>query len=214
MRSELEVDLAHPDSADPVATHHSVLEEVTALQALADDLLLLARHTAPNASPARDLVDLATIVDRIGRRVTARDGVQVEVHHDGPSLARGNATELARAIANLADNATRHARSIVRIVVSAAPAAVTVAVEDDGPGIPTGEHERVFERFARLDESRTATDGGTGLGLAIARDIIEHHGGTLTVDTAHRSGARFVITLPAADKTSIAGTPTTISATP
>ena len=216
MRSELEVDLAHPDSADPVATHHSVLEEVTALQRLVDDLLLLARNTAPNASPPhrQDLVDLAAIVDRIGSGVTPKDGVQVEVHHDGPSLARGNATELTRAIANLADNATRHARSIARLVVSTAPAAVTVAVEDDGPGIPTGEHERIFERFARLDESRAATDGGTGLGLAIARDIIERHGGTLTVDTAYTSGARFVITLPAANDTSKAATPSTISATP
>ena len=128
---------------------------------------------------------------------------------------RGNATELTRAIANLADNATRHARSVARLVVSSTPAAVTVAVEDDGPGIPTGEHERIFERFARLDESRAAADGGTGLGLAIARDIIEHHGGTLTVDTAYRSGARFVITFPAANDIPIAvGASQTINAEP
>ena len=206
MRTELEVDLAHPDGADPTATLDSVLEEVVGLQRLADDLLLLARNTAL-ATPAahrQGLVDLATIADRVGQRIVVRDDVQVEVRHDGAAPVLGNATELARAIGNLTDNATRHARSVARIVVSSAPGAVTVAVEDDGPGIPTGEHERIFERFARLDEGRSATEGGTGLGLAIARELIEHHGGSLTVDTAYRSGARFVINLPAANDSSTA----------
>ena len=216
MRSELEVDLTHPDSADPVATHHSVLEEVTALQHLVDDLLLLARNTALDDAALIDKISStspqSSIESEAGSR--PRTAFRSRSDHDGPSLALGNATELTRAIANLADNATRHARSIARLVVSTAPAAVTVAVEDDGHGIPTGEHERIFERFARLDESRAATDGGTGLGLAIARDIIERHGGTLTVDTAYTSGARFVITLPAANDTSKAATPSTISATP
>ena len=206
MRSELEVDLAHPNSADPTATLDSVLEEVVGLQRLADDLLLLARNTALATPVAhrQDLVDLATVADRVGQRITVRNGVQVEIRHDGAAPVRGNATELARAIGNLTDNATRHARSVARIVVSRAPGAVTVAVEDDGPGIPTGEHERIFERFARLDEGRSATEGGTGLGLAIARELIEHHGGSLTVDTAYRSGARFVINLPAANDSSAA----------
>ncbi len=82
---------------------------------------------------------------------------------------------------------------------------MTVAVEDDGPGIPAGEHERIFERFARLDEGRAASDGGTGLGLAIARDIVERHGGALTVDTAYTGGARFVITLPTANDIPVPG---------
>ena len=157
MRSELEVDLAHPDGADPTATLESVLEEVVGLQRLADDLLLLARNTALETPAAhrQDLVDLATVADRVGQGIVVRDGVQVEVRHDGAAPVLGNATELVRAIGNLADNATRHARSVARIVVSSAPGAVTVAVEDDGPGIPTGEHERIFERFARLDEGRS-----------------------------------------------------------
>jgi signal transduction histidine kinase len=216
MRSELEVDLAHPDRADPVATHDSVLEEVIGLQRLVDDLLLLARNSALTASPAdrQDLVDLCAIADRVGNGITVKDGFRVEVHHDGRSLVRGNAAELARAITNLADNATRHARSVVRLTISSAAAAVTLAVEDDGHGIPPGEHERIFERFARLDEGRAVTDGGTGLGLAIARDIIERHGGTVTVDTAYRKGARFVITLPAAHDTPVAGSSPPINATP
>jgi signal transduction histidine kinase len=200
MRSELEVDLAHPDGADPVATHESVLEEVVGLQRLVDDLLLLARNAAldTRAAHRQDLVDLAAVVERVETGITVGDDVHVEVRRNGAAPVLGNAAELVRAIGNLADNAARHARSVARVVVSAQPGTVTVAVEDDGPGIPAGEHDRIFERFARLDEGRAASDGGTGLGLAIARDIVERHGGTLIVDTAYTAGARFVITLPAA----------------
>ena len=66
-----------------------------------------------------------------------------------------------------------------------------LTVADDGPGIPADERERVFQRFTRLDDARSA-DGGAGLGLAIARDIAERHGGTLTLD----DGSRFVLRLP------------------
>jgi signal transduction histidine kinase len=71
-----------------------------------------------------------------------------------------------------------------------------LTVADDGPGIPELERERVFERFARLDDARSADTGGTGLGLAITRDIVERHGGTITIDPDHRLGTRFRITLP------------------
>jgi signal transduction histidine kinase len=74
---------------------------------------------------------------------------------------------------------------------------VVLAVEDDGPGIPEPDRERIFERFARADSARSARDGGAGLGLAIAQDIAERHGGTLHLDSTP-SGARFVLTLPAA----------------
>ena len=63
---------------------------------------------------------------------------------------------------------------------------------------PPDQAERIFERFARLDDARSAADGGAGLGLAIAREIAERHGGTLTVDVGHRDGARFVLRLPVA----------------
>jgi len=69
-----------------------------------------------------------------------------------------------------------------------------VTVADDGPGIPVEERERVFERFTRLDDARSA-DGGAGLGLAIAREIAERHGGSLAL-TGSGSGARFVLRLP------------------
>ncbi len=75
-------------------------------------------------------------------------------------------------------------------------AAAELTVNDDGPGIPTADAERIFERFTRLDDARSAGDGGAGLGLAIARDIAERHGGSLTLESPAAGGARFVLRLP------------------
>jgi signal transduction histidine kinase len=107
--------------------------------------------------------------------------------------------QLERLVGNLLDNAVRHARD--RIVVTLAPArdgSAELTVADDGPGIPPAERDRVFERFTRLDDARSAGSGGAGLGLAIARDIAERHGGTLTLEPEDSAGARFVFRLPIA----------------
>lgn len=199
MRSELEVDLAHPNGANPAATHESVLEEVEGLQRLVDDLLLLARNDDADRRAARrnDHVDVAEVATRIATGLTGRGRLAVEVVAPGPSYVRGNGAELARALSNLVDNALRHARSVVRIEVAEdSTAGVSIAVADDGPGIAEVDRERIFERFTRLDESRTSTDGGTGLGLAITRDIIVRHGGTIAAGEAPEGGARFVIAFP------------------
>jgi signal transduction histidine kinase len=177
MRAELEVDVAHPATADPLATHTSVLEEVDALQHLVDGLLARARADA-GAARAEDDVDLASLVE----------GDEV-VHVDATtSTVRGDRRELARAIGNLVDNARRHARTRVDVVVRDS----TVAVSDDGPGVPADERDRIFDRFVQVDESRHQS--GAGLGLAIARAIAERHGGTLVLEGANR----FVLRLPPA----------------
>jgi signal transduction histidine kinase len=102
---------------------------------------------------------------------------------------------------NLLDNASRYARERVVVLVSRPePGLVRVEVRDDGPGIPEADRERVFERFARIDEARDRGHGGAGLGLAIARDIAVRHGGRLyAADSA--DGARFVAELPQSPRT-------------
>ena len=74
-----------------------------------------------------------------------------------------------------------------------------LVVEDDGPGIPEADRERVFDRFTRLDEGRDRDAGGAGLGLAMVRAIVERHGGTVAVDAGALGGARFVVRLPASE---------------
>jgi signal transduction histidine kinase len=184
IRSELEVDLAHPDRADPLATHRSVLIETVGLQRLVENLLHLARSDAGALTGRREAVDL--------------DDGRVTVDTSGLSAAQviGDRDQLTRAIRNLTDNAARHAATTVQLALSENGEQAVLAVTDDGPGIPHDQRERVFERFTRLDEARAASSGGTGLGLSITRDIVERHGGTVTIDVDHHPGTRFVVTLP------------------
>ncbi|MDX3411086.1 HAMP domain-containing sensor histidine kinase [Streptomyces sp. ME02-6977A] len=138
------------------------------LQRLAADLLLLARLDA-GERPADARVDLAAL---------AREAAE------------------GRVLANLLDNAERHARSVVEVSVRWDGDTALVAVTDDGEGVPAADRERIFERFVRLDDARSRDDGGAGLGLAIARDVAVRHGGTLTVHDAPAGGALFELRLP------------------
>jgi signal transduction histidine kinase len=192
IRSELEVDLAHPATADLLGTHRSVLEETAAMQQLVDDLLLLAR--SDTAQPLRrETVDLAEIVHEHARR--ARESGRDVQEHLQPVEVSGNPHDLDRAIGNVIANATRHARTLVAITV-AIDGDVLIRVDDDGPGIHAADRARVFERFTRLDESRSSGTGGAGLGLAITRDVVSRHGGTIAIDDAPLGGARFELRLP------------------
>jgi signal transduction histidine kinase len=199
IRAEIEVDLEHPDGADPAGTSRSVLAETIGMQHLVDDLLALARSDAGAAAPARRTpVDLDDVVDRQARRLRADGRVAVDSTGVGAARVLGDAEQLARAVGNVVDNAVRHARTAVALTVATSGDDAVVAVTDDGPGIPPERCDEVFERFTRLDGARAAGGGGTGLGLAIARDVVVAHGGTITVDPDHQPGARFVITLPRA----------------
>jgi signal transduction histidine kinase len=196
IRSELEVDLAHPGTGNLVETHHSVLEEVGVLQRLVEDLLHLARsdnHTNSLETAPVDLDDLALAE---ARRLRADTSVLVDTTHVSAAQATGDREQLERAIRNLCDNAARHARSRVTLATSEEGDRVHLTVGDDGSGIPEHDRSRVFERFARLDPARENGAGGSGLGLAITLDIIERHGGTIAVEENNGGGASFVVTLP------------------
>ena len=116
-------------------------------------------------------------------------------------MVQGSRVQLRRALANLLDNARRHARQTVRVSVHERDGRVRVLVDDDGSGIPEVDQERVFERFVRLDEHRSrgaGGAGGAGLGLSLVRRIAERHHGTASVATSPLGGARLVLDLPAA----------------
>ncbi len=104
---------------------------------------------------------------------------------------------LARAVGNLLRNAQKYAAGRILLSASRAGGKVEIAVDDDGPGIPPDEREKVFDPFYRLDRSRDRATGGFGLGLSIARKAVALHGGTVRVDDSPLGGARFVITLRA-----------------
>jgi len=176
-------------------TEQEVLAETLRMQRLVDDLLAIASNDE-HAMPARhDVLDVDDLVLVEARRLRTRGKVTVDARTVAAAQTIGDAQALGRAVRNLLDNAERHAAKTVTISVSDDNTIVRVLVSDDGPGVPAGERDRIFERFARADPSRSRAHGGTGLGLAIARDVVAAHGGTLTLQ-ASDTGATFVIRLP------------------
>ena len=190
IRTELEVALRHPRQTTWQATAQDALADVTRMSRLVDDLLLLARLDERATESRVTTVD----VHELASSVAAQHG-QVTVAGDSPAPVRGDADALHRIVANLVDNAVRHARSEVCIETTRTPTATVLSVSDDGPGIPAEDRDRVFERFTRLDEGRGRDDGGSGLGLAIVRELVRTHSGTVEITDAS-PGARVVVTLP------------------
>jgi signal transduction histidine kinase len=169
--------------------------ESTRLARLVEDLLLLARVDDAALRPRREEVDLDDLV------YAARDRIAVErpgLRIDGdvvPVRVTGDADQLHRALRNLVDNAMRHARDRITVTLGRSGDRAEIVVGNDGPGIAAPDRMRIFDRFVRLDDSRSRQDGGTGLGLSIAREITTLHGGTLTVDDL-TDGAAFRLRLP------------------
>jgi signal transduction histidine kinase len=208
----LEVALRHPREADWAATARDALAEGERMARLVDDLLLLARADAgPRGTPrAMRPVPLAPVVEAgcSDGAAGARDHVQVQLITSGTGSA-GSASEellvlgepdaLRRVVRNLVENGCRYAASTVTVGVRRDGGSAVVEVSDDGPGIPAEQHERVFERFTRLDLARDRDSGGAGLGLAIARAIAREHGGDVALVDAPHGGVRAVLTLPLAD---------------
>lgn len=193
LRAQLEVAAAHPELFNLEAT----LGDVVRLQSLATDLLLLARLDAGERPPAAR-VELTELVRETVARRAATDRVPVRLRVEEEDIVvPGVRGHLERMLANLLDNAQHHARSGVWVSLGTTSAAAAVlAVSDDGAGIPATQRDRVFDRFVRLDESRSRDAGGAGLGLAIVRDVVTAHRGQVEIAEAPEGGARFVIRLP------------------
>jgi signal transduction histidine kinase len=167
------------------------------MQALVEDLLVLARTAEPEPALHAQDVDLDDVAETVGFAVRRGTELRVDVR-TVPVRVRGHAGDLERLVQNLMDNAVRHAREEVRLTLVVDGGAAVLAVDDDGPGIPEAARAEVFERFVRLDPGRSRGSGGAGLGLAIVRGIVRAHGGTITVADSELGGARFVVRVPEA----------------
>ncbi len=212
IQAQLEVLSAHPDGRWPEVVAE-VLSETQRLSRLVEDLLSLARSDRPEAHRAWANVDLDELVLAEVRWLRAQPGLAVDASGVSAGRVRGDPDQLRRVIRNLCDNAARHATGRIRLelrsvaavgpawaprpsgttALAGAPAspaagAVELVVSDDGPGIPTEDRLRVFDRFVRLDEARNRLQGGSGLGLAIVAEIIAIHGGEVWVEDASWGG--------------------------
>jgi two-component system, OmpR family, sensor kinase len=184
----------HPEAEPAVDTWRSVADEAARLSVLLADLLALARADAGERASARP-VDLVTAVREAVTRADAAGGPARTVWTPVPARVAATPAEVALVLDNLVANASRHARSVVHVSVVPAGRWVRLIVDDDGPGIPADERDRVFDRFTRLDPSAGA---GAGLGLALVGRLVAGRGGTARAGTSPEGGARFTVRWPAA----------------
>jgi signal transduction histidine kinase len=200
IRQHAEVTLAHPDRSTLDGLASPVLAEALRLQELVEDMLLLARVDERALRLDRQPVDVDDLaLDEI-RRLRAVTSLQVHGTGVGAGRVEGDPRMLVRVLRNAGDNAARHARTqVVFSVATDRTGWVKVTVDDDGPGIPVADRERVFERFVRLDQARARDGGGSGLGLAIVAEVVRAHGGTVAFGESDFGGARLRIRLPGAD---------------
>jgi len=196
IRGQIEVLGRDPDPSveDVRRVETTVLAQMARVERLVDELLVLARLDE-GSEPRREDVDLAALL----RELAAAEPGGVELGELVPGELSGDPDLLARVVGNLLANARRHADESGRVSVSSSATGgkrVMVAVDDDGPGVPVSERERVFERFHRVDSARNRKAGGSGLGLAISRLIVAAHGGRIWVEDSPLGGARVAFELP------------------
>ncbi|HEX6493652.1 MAG TPA: ATP-binding protein [Candidatus Dormibacteraeota bacterium] len=174
---------------------------------LVEDLLALAEGDAPLPRSRVDLSSLAEAVVEEMEPLGERRGVQVVSTVSPGTVILGDPLSLRRALTNLVENGIRYNRDGGHVIVEDAgqsPDWVQVAVRDDGIGIAAEEHKKVFDRFYRVDRSRSRAEGGSGLGLAIVTKIAAEHGGRVDLQSQPGVGSRFVLTLPASRRTAVA----------
>jgi signal transduction histidine kinase len=175
----------------------TVLNESSRMQSLVEDLLTLAKVDSHQLQLDVQDVDLEDVLDAEIKRLRTVSNLQINAELQ-PTRVRGDERRLMQVFRNLMDNAARHAKSTIMVGMERRPGELVVSVDNDGEIISEEDRNRVFERFARLDASRSSDGGGSGLGLAITREIMVAHGGTVLA--AESDGwCRFQVILPVAD---------------
>lgn len=199
IRAEIDVTLsdpgATPDDYRDMAI--AIRDAVSRSDQLIDRLLFLARC---EGTPAREPVDLATLAeqaaDRYAPEADARE-LALELKLD-TAVVRGDHVLLERMVANLVENAVRHnvTGGWLSIATGSEQHHASITVRNGGPAIPPADAERLFERFYRLDRSRSRSTGGFGLGLSIVKAVAEAHGGTAMISTPAEGGLEVTVRLP------------------
>jgi two-component system phosphate regulon sensor histidine kinase PhoR len=196
--------------AEPATTAKfvdAILRQTKRLQRLAEDLALLARAESSEEPLPSAIVDLRAIATHVTTALgpfAAERGVRLQIEAPSRAVrAEANAVATEQVLTNLVENAIKHSkpRGQVSIAVQGVVRTARIEVRDRGRGIAPEHHQRIFERFYRVDEGRTrteATTAGTGLGLAIVKHLVERMRGTVTVTSTLGRGATFRVELPRA----------------
>ena len=201
VQTECEVALRRPRPAEDLrGALERVLCRVRKLAVMVEDLLRLSRLQNGVLPGDREEIDLAFVAAEAAalHRATAQaKDVALEVRTEGPVWVRGDPGLLEEAVSNLVENAVRYTPPGGRVEVRVRPGPPpAVEVTDTGPGIPAEHLPRIFERFYRVDPSRSRADGGSGLGLAIVREIARLHGAEVRVESETGGGSTFCLEFP------------------
>lgn len=175
---------------------HRAVTDIADMIRLLDDALLASRAGAGEL--AEELVDFVQVVrTELDDRRAAGKPVHVEVTEAAARNATvlGDRLALRRVIANLVDNALIYG-NVAHLSVDSNTGSVTLLVDDQGPGIPPAERDKILEPFVRLEDSRSRRTGGAGLGLAVVRSLVEAHDGKISISSAAGGGARVIVRIP------------------
>jgi heavy metal sensor kinase len=170
------------------------------MKGLVEQLLLLARADAGKLATSAQSFDLFAVVEECVELLhPLADAKEIKLTVKGKGIeVHGDPQLLALVVTNLVTNAIQHHRvgGRVEVEVTDTPEAALLHVADNGPGIPVEAQSRLFERFFRVDESRSRDGGGNGLGLALARSVVRLHGGEVTFRSEVDCGTAFLVRLP------------------
>lgn len=170
--------------------------DIRRMEQTAADLIEIAKHDANVVTAEVEPLPTAAVINRLLTRLRRPD-LPVDIDRNAArSLIQVDERRLERVLANLLNNADTHGGGATRLEVESENGRVRIAVEDNGPGVPLGERERVFERFARGSNTQpTGQYTGSGLGLALAAENTRLQGGRIWVESTRDGGARFVVEL-------------------
>jgi heavy metal sensor kinase len=204
IRTETEVALARPQSTEEYQRLlGSILEECDRLARLTDQLLTLAREDAGQTPVSREPIEISSlvrsVVEALRPLADAKD-IRLQANGDQAVWVQGDQARLRQVMVAVLDNALKYTpeRGAVDIGVQSQKGAALVTLRDSGIGIPPEHLPRVFERFYRVDKSRSREEGGTGLGLSIAQSILTAHGGRIELASSPGQGTVCTITIPRA----------------
>ncbi|MEI6784578.1 MAG: ATP-binding protein [Verrucomicrobiota bacterium] len=180
---------------------HTIDRNAERLRLLIEDLLTISELESGRATLNLQAVALAPVVAKVLEDFKTRaEAKEIKLLNQAPDIALGaDSDRLEQVLGNLVDNAIKYGRIKGSVTVGGRAldgGEVEVFVQDDGPGIPAGSLDRVFERFYRVDKARSRDQGGTGLGLAIVKHLVQSHGGRVWATSEPGRGATFYFTLP------------------
>ncbi len=181
----------------------AIVRNADRMSNLIDDLLVLSRIESGASGLEFSAVDLVDVVDGLVSDFGPRfqeASIEVKVHGSRIPLCRADRNALEQVLSNLLSNAARYSNPGSRIDIFLDPhdRQVEIRIEDTGIGIPSGDLERIFERFYRVDAARSRALGSTGLGLSIVKHLVRAMGGEILVDSELGKGSRFSFSLPVA----------------